>query len=140
MADYFPMVRTSYFKPKDAQTFSSFCKRLGLEKIEDTQDGEKLVGFLISDGMGIPDCAYLEEPEECEDLGIEAFFDELAEQLAPGWIVEVREIGYEKLRYFVGVTTIVRWDGEIYSLSLDEIEERVRKEWGQEFKLTACAY
>src|ERR1043165_7343564 len=124
MADYFPMLRTSYFKPKDAETFSSFCERFGLQKIEDNQDGEKLVGFFVADGAGLPDCAYLEDPDECEDIGTEDFFHVLAEQLAPGWAVEIREIGYEKMRYLVGVSTVLRWDGETYTLRLDDIEDR----------------
>ena len=109
-------------------------------KIQDTQGGESLVGFYVDNGEGIPTCIWNDETEDCEEVDPGAFLDELAEQLASGWAVELREIGYEKMRYLIGVSTIVRWDGETHTLSLDEIEERARKEWGEEFRLTTCAY
>jgi hypothetical protein len=140
MANYNPMIRTSYFKPRDAEAFEHFCRRYGLVKIEDTQGGEKLVGFYVDNGEGIPTYVCVEETDECEEVDPGAFLDELARHLAPEWAVEVREIGFEKMRYLVGVSTVVRWDGETHTLSLDEIEERVRKEWGDEFHLTTCAY
>lgn len=140
MANYNPMIRTSYFKPRDVQAYDLFCKRYELVKIEDKQDGEKLVGFYVDNGEGIPTYVCSEEAGDCEEVEPGAFLDELAEQLAPGWAVEVREIGFEKMRYLIGVTTILRWDGETYTLCLDEVEERARKEWGQEFKLTTCAH
>lgn len=124
VADYCPFVRSNYFRVKDPEAFKSWCERLGLEVIE---DGERpgLYGF-IADG-GIPDSR--PDPETGEEEEID-FFAELAGHLAEGQVTEVREIGYEKMRYLIGVTHAVRWDGEVLEVSLDDIYALVAAQWG----------
>lgn len=126
MADYIPFVRSNYFQVKDPEAFRSWCEGLGLEVIQD-EEQPGLYGF-IADG-GIP-CARL-DPETGEEEEEEIdFFAELASHLSEGQVAEVREIGYEKMRYLIGITRAVRWDGEMLEVNLDDIYTTVAAQWG----------
>jgi len=124
VADYRPLVRSNYFRVKDPGVFRSWCEGLGLEVIED-EEQPGLYGFIADEG--IPDTR--PDPETGEEEEID-FFAELAGHLAEGQVAEVREIGYEKMRYLVGVTYAVHWDGEVLEVSLDDIYALVAARWG----------
>lgn len=132
MADYVPFVRSNYCQVKDPEAYKSWCTGLGLEVIQD-EDNPELYGFISENG--VPDTRWNPETEEEEEID---FYAELAGHLAEGQVAEVREIGHEKMRYLIGITTAVRSDGETIVLSLDEIHDRVRAQWGLE--MTAAEY
>jgi len=127
MADYIPFVRSNYFRVKDPDTFKSWCEGLGLEVIE-SEDEPGLYGFIADEG--IPDSRLDPETGEEEEEEEINFFAELAGHLAEGQVAEVREIGYEKMRYLIGITRAVRWDGEMLEVSLDDIYSVVAAQWG----------
>ena len=122
VADYRPFVRSNYFRVKDPEAFKSWCEGLGLEVIEGR---EGFYGFIADEGIPSVRC----NPQTGEDEEID-FFAELVDHLAKGQVAEVREIGYEKMRYLVGVTYAVRWDGEMLEVSLDDIYALVAAQWG----------
>lgn len=147
MANYISFFRSSYFRPKDKEAFIKFCEEFELEVWTEKSDtypnlprGEELVAFgsSINNENGIPNWRYNEETDENEDID---FMQELSKHLAEGWAVEVREIGYEKLRYLVGYVCIVDWRGNEIWLNLDDINEKLDADPKFEnIRLTACEY
>lgn len=101
------------------EAFRSWCKGLGLEIIQNEEQPD-LYGFIA--GEGIPPVRL--DPETGEEEEID-FFAELAGHLAEGQVAEVREIGHEKMRYLIGITRAVRWDGEMLEIDLDDIYDTV---------------
>ena len=138
MANYGAEVRSSYFLVKNEVLFAEFLGRFALTLITDEQDGVRLYGFMDeNNGNGIPTSVYNEESGEDEEVDFAAL---LAEHLALGWAAEVREIGREKMRYLVGLTMVVRWDGAVVRVSLDDAQDSARHSWGDTTLLTACEY
>jgi len=141
MADYISYVRSNYFKVKDISAFEDFCCKYDLALIEDTdQDtGQRLVGFVQRDGLntGIPTGYYDDETDKWVDSD---FIAELASHLADGYVAEVREVGYEKMCYLVGVTIAVNHGGEAIIIALDDIYSQVQRKWGAGHTITACQY
>lgn len=133
MANYIAYARTSYFKVKDEKAFLEWVKKYDIEDIWEKDDnGEKM--FAMSFGMhGIPNW----DLETDEDVN---FAQELAKHLQEDWAVELREIGYEKMRYLVGYSIIVRWDGKEIFVNLDDLGHRAMEEWPDLFKLTEPSY
>lgn len=139
MATYVGLARSSYAKVKDPQAFERFCRRWGVEMIEGIYlppEGaqEKVYGFLCREASGLP--GYPAEGEEDEA----DFLAELSGHLAEGWAFEVREIGYEAMRYLIGASHIVLWTGDIYTLSLDEASALAKEKLGKDFQITDPAY
>ena len=120
MANYISYLRSSYFLVKDRKAFDAFCDEYALRVWEgdEAYDGHKLVAFYEEDGAGLP-CS-IENPEtgEYEDVD---FLAELAKHLCEGWVCVVQEIGYEKMRYLVGISWAVAWDGSVKHITLEDI-------------------
>lgn len=138
MANYVAMARTNYFKVKDVEAFKKFVETFGdAELIEDTQDGETLYG-IIFDEQGIPSYRFYtndagEEVEE-EDVDFPAL---LAEHLVEGWVAEMREIGFEKMRYLIGLAILVNSKGQRREVHLNDISKK-GKALGEHY--TDCSY
>jgi hypothetical protein len=64
------------------------------------------------------------------------FFAELGKHLEDGWIAEVREIGYEKLRFLFGDAVAVTNKGMLV-VSLDDIRDKAQSYFGDDHKMTA---
>lgn len=142
MATYVGFARSSYAKVKDPQAFEEFCRRWGVEMIDGIHtlpDGvqEKVYGFLCRLDSGLPNYPVEDEENEADFAD---FLAELSEHLAEGWAFEVREIGYEAMRYLVGVTHIVLWTGDVYTLSLDEAYVLAKEKLGKDFQITHPSY
>lgn len=134
MADYIGRYRSNYFAVKDRKAFEQFCKRFNLERITDDKD-KSLVGFLDSGFNGsIPVSIYNEEQDDNEDID---FLAELSTHLAPGHVAIVKEVGYEKMRYLVGLAFAVNSAGEQVKIDLYDIYEKA-KPLGKH--ITACEY
>lgn len=134
MADYIGRYRSNYFAVKDREAFEQFCKRFNLERITDDKD-KSLVGFLDSGFNGsIPVSIYNEEQDDNEDID---FLAELSTHLAPGHVAIVKEVGYEKMRYLVGLAFAVNSAGEQVKIDLYDIYEKA-KPLGKH--ITACEY
>jgi hypothetical protein len=87
-----------------------------------------------SDGAGWPTWAFDEDDEEYEF----DFFHEISQFLAPGEVAIFQEVGAEKLRYLFGQSIAVNHKGEILSVDLNDIVDKVKSEWG--VSPTACSY
>lgn len=121
MANYTPYFRSNYFAVKDEAVFREFADRFGLKLIEKETPECKLFGFLQdeADESGIP--TYDHEADE------ETNFPALvAEHLAPGWVAEVREIGYEKMCYLTGYAFAVNSQGEVVQINLDDLSDKAK--------------
>jgi len=136
MANYEPFVRSNYFQVHDPAAFRSWCAGRGLEVIdeEDPVHG-MLYGFIAGDG--IPCERYDDETDEYVEID---FYAELAAHLVEGWIAEVREIGYEKMRYLTGNTVAVDHAGESITVNLNDIYTLAKKRWGEQANCTCCEY
>jgi hypothetical protein len=124
-------MRSNYFKVKDLDKFSGFLSRWNLELLSGK---DELVGFTSEDG-GIPS-EYLDEASDEYVVG--DFDADVAAQLEEGHVAIYREIGFEKIRYLVGVTVAVNHKGETRVINLDDIYDLARKELGT--SVTDCSY
>jgi|LFRM01.1.fsa_nt_gb hypothetical protein len=117
MADYIAMIRSNYFQVKDPEKFESFCKNYGLTLFRCEENEKMFYGFYAYESM--PD--YDAEKEEEID-----FPRELSKHLAEGDVAIIQEIGYEKMRYFVGYAVAVNSKGKTVTVSLNEIYEHAK--------------
>jgi hypothetical protein len=132
MANYVPFMRSNYFAVKNRAAFEQFCKSYELRLIEHDKDsprrtdgtGEPLVGFLGPDEGGIPASKFDVEKDDWVDAD---FFADLAAHVKPGWVAVVQEIGFEKLRYLVGVAVAVNAQGKTVEVSLNDIYTRANR-------------
>lgn len=135
MANYIPFARTSYFKVKDMDEFIKWTEKLDIEEVwtkEDDMHGE-LVAMSFGEN-GVPSFVF-----NGDDYDYIDFAKEISKHLVENWAVEIREIGYEKMRYLIGHTTIVRWDGEYIVVDLDSISSKVLEKW-PDVNFTNCEY
>lgn len=122
MANYTAFFRSNYFAVKDVAQFQRFCQEFQLEMITDTEQDETLYGFLGPEHeSGIPVTRYNEATDEWEEADLLAM---LATHLAEDYVAIVMEVGYEKLRYLIGVAHAVNAAGETIDVDLDEIYAR----------------
>lgn len=142
MATYFAYCRSNYFRVKSIEKFQEFCMKFQLNFIQEqvnilsqsTPDPNRAVGFLIEDG-GIPN-SFTNEMDEIVDV---EFFDLLAEHLQEKEVAIVQEIGWEKMRYFVGVAIAVNSEGVTRTVSLEDIYD-VAHELTSKTDISRCEY
>lgn len=133
MANYIGLARSNYFAVRDEKKWEAFCERFELEPITShhTGTGKVLRGF-ICQGNGIPTDIY----DEARDTWIEIdFAAELSEQIEPGWVAIIQEIGYEKMRYLIGFAIAINHQNEQTQINLGNIYEDA--DWLGEFVTTA---
>ncbi len=130
MANYNCYSRSSYFKVKNEEKYKEFCSKWKVELICKESEGETLYGFLSHD-LGIP--IYYEKNGEWV-LDDEGFLEELADLLDPEWVAIFQEIGYEKMRYLVGDSLMIDSQGNITTVSINDIYDKAKK------KFTRCEY
>ena len=103
MANYCGMTRTNYFKIKDEAKFRKICEGLcgedGID-VEVTEKDGQLYGF-IGSYSSIDYCV----DEDDEDW--DSFVKQIQEVIADDDAMLMTEIGNEKLRYLVGICTII---------------------------------
>lgn len=106
MANYYCTIRTNYFHVKDEEAFRTLIKETHCEDtmhiFEDKdKNGNKVFGFgTYGTIFGIPI-----DGEEEEDYS--SFENNLQSLVADDDAIIIFEAGYEKLRYVVGVATII---------------------------------
>jgi hypothetical protein len=122
MANYTAYFRSNYFAVKDVAQFQAFCAAFQLEMIRDTENNQTLYGFLNEGNeSGLPATRYNEATDDWEEVD---FMCELAAHLTDGYVAIVMEVGYEKMRYLIGVARAVNAAGEMVEVDLDEIYAR----------------
>lgn len=129
MANWYGASRTNYFKVKDAEVFKTFIAQFGsVDLWEIVQADETVVYGLGDNGEGywpseIPDDGSGEEID---------FIGAVSEHLADGEVAVFMSSGAEKLRYVTGDAVAIRNDGERLQISIDDIYDLAKREWGVE--------
>jgi len=105
MANYNGMARTNYFRIKSEKEFidavAGLTGECGIETSVETKDG-KLYGWFGS----YSSIDYCVNEDECE-YDMDKFIEKMQKVIADDDAMLLTEVGNEKLRYLVGVCTIV---------------------------------
>ncbi|MFN7931015.1 MAG: hypothetical protein U0Y68_24430 [Blastocatellia bacterium] len=122
MANYTANFRSNYFAVKNVAQFQAFCTAFQLEMITGLENNQTLYGFLNGGNeSGLPATRYNDVIDDWEEVD---FMNELATHLLDGHVAIVMEVGYEKLRYLIGVAQAVNAAGEMMEVDLEEIYMR----------------
>jgi len=124
MANYYCTCRTNYFKVKDVFAFEEWASKYEVRVIEGSELSR---GLVCDDPDGGPWPTW--DPETDEEID---FFSELSQHLEDGEVAVSVEAGSEKSRYVVGHAVAINSSGEVLVVSLDDIYDKVKKEWGIE--------
>ena len=113
MANYCSTVRTNYFHVKDPEKFRELMSRVyGNEESIDIwekkdPDGNLVFGFGVYGGIsGLRPAEYIEEGDDEED-SYDDFTAALQEHVAEDDAIIIMESGHEKLRYVIGLATVI---------------------------------
>jgi len=161
MADYISYARTNYFKVKDPEAFKDAAGHFGIDIITHTPEKEfdedpepEILYGLIYDSAH-NEYIYLDEDVSSEDIlklfgqkvdpktsdSIEvSFTDFMKHHLADGEVAVYMEIGYEKMRYLVGVAIAVHSDGRAIYSNLSDIYEEAQKQFGLDEEPSLAEY
>lgn len=128
MANYIPIARSNYFKVKDVAAFKARFN--GMQGMEVTMsDDDTMVGLLCTEGEGAwPSDLFNDRTEEYESYD---FIEDLRSHLVPGEVVVLMEVGYEKMRYVVGVAQAFTDTGEVIVVTLDDIYNMAKEKFGK---------
>ena len=140
MANYNAVVRTNYFTITDESRFREI-----MASCVGTEDNIEIFEPEVCSGKfgfgcygtisGIPT-----DPEDPETTDIDVFYDALQSVLADGDAIIITEIGYEKLRYLIGVCIVITKRG-IQCIDLcREAVERAREMLGDNGFTTQMDY
>lgn len=132
MANYINYWRSNRFQVKDVDTF---LKDIEGVECEVTNNGDSIV--LSCSDSGTNWLYYYDE--ESEDY-IYPVWSEIAENnLIEGEVLVFMEIGFEKLRYFVGHAEAYSWKGEKVKCTLDDIYKLAEAKFGVN-DINLCEY
>jgi hypothetical protein len=144
MANYEGRFRSGYFAVKDPAAFHAWCERWGVAVIT-KQPGEHaypdgaegtLYGFLMGDDddSGVLPYAPIDWDDEGADADPAAevpeppdFIEDLATQLADGWVAVIEYAGWEKLRYLSAGAIAVNNKGEREEINLGDVCDRAKQ-------------
>jgi hypothetical protein len=127
MANYYESARTNYFAVKDEEEFRREIEGVdGITIVEEKdKDTERTMFALLADYEGFPSSKYVQEIGDWEDLYL--FEGGIVQKhLAPGWVCVYMGSGSEKLRYITGYAVAFNSDGDVETISLDEIYDRAK--------------
>ena len=126
MANYVCNVRSNYVHVKDKQAFEEFLE--GFECVP-IYDKEGRIGFYCDNGDGCSPYRYDEETDEHDTLVDCA--QELGSHLVENEVLTIEEVGWEKMRYLVGVAYAYNHKGETMFVSMsNELRAKVAGNWG----------
>lgn len=135
MANYEASARTNYVKVSDLDGLKSALEPFQLTLIESSEEGYYCL--LCEYEGGWSEVIYNDEDE---DVTFD-FLEHVMPYVEVGQVLVSQEVGYEKLRYLVGVSAafIRRADNSVDSISinLDEIYDLAKKKFGVEHVTTA---
>jgi len=126
MATYVETNRTNYFRVTDEEAFRAWVAKRNLYLMDRPGGAGVANMFAVSDACGT---FYRQAHEDSEDLLDDAveepedifLLEELATFLAPGEVAVLMQVGYENLRYTVGVATAINSEGNTVRIDLDAI-------------------
>ena len=125
MANWYGAARSNYFLVKDRAAFNTWAKARNLEVLEEGP----MVGIHPDGAEGWPSFYWDETEDDDVDFDIPK---ELSELLVEGQVVVMLETGAEKLRYITGRAVAFDHTGKVVELSLSEIYDRAKQEFGVE--------
>lgn len=106
MANYNCVIRTNYFHVKDGKAFEEFMEHVSGEDLELFYEKDDTYAF---GGYGMI-YGYMENEDDDFDEAYDAMIKELQKHVADDDAIILTEIGNEKLRYLVGVVTVITRD------------------------------
>ena len=134
MANYYASFRSNYFKVKDIEKFKVWLSGFyGLELFE-SGEIDYAFGFGSMDA-GLPSGRHDEELDDFVEID---FIDELSKHLAEGEVAIVQECGSEKLRYLIGYSVVVDWQGKQKTFNIDAAYSWATKKYGK--PVSRCEY
>lgn len=136
MANYTAAARSNYFRVKNPKAFRRWCDRLNLDIIQPDEGGPEPF-FAITPSDDDTGCWPSFHPESDEEIDIN---HEFAPHLDPRDVAILMQSGHEKLRYITGFAIAVHADGRTLSISLHDIYDRAREEFGQDLSITEAIY
>lgn len=126
MSNYYERAKSNWFKVRDPDEFDDWIGELPVKVITE-QDSDYIMVLPEDEYGGFPDDYYDDEWGEYVPVD---FYRELGTRLAPGEVAVFMTIGNESRRYLAGTAVAVNSAGEIISISLDDIYQRVHAQWG----------
>lgn len=142
MANYYATTRSNYFRVLDPDTFKTWCNDRSLEVWDKDIAGDTFYAISADtgDSSGWPSQT-LETDENGDEDFVDIDFDgELAEQLDPRDIAVLMEVGYEKLRYLVGVAVAIHPDGRKHIININSITDEAKALFGDSMNITEAHY
>lgn len=115
MANYYEMTRTNYFKITDSDKFKEICEEITSEsgvEFDVTEKDGKLYGCISSESIIMLN-------DEDESVDMESFYKKLQTVLEEDDAIIFTSIGHEKLRYLVGMITVITKD-DIQYINLED--------------------
>ena len=115
MANYYEMTRTNYFKITDSDKFKEICEEITSEsgvEFDVTEKDGKLYGCISSESIIMLN-------DEDESVDVESFYKKLQTVLEEDDAIIFISIGHEKLRYLVGMITVITKD-DIQYINLED--------------------
>ena len=121
MANYYCKIRTNYFSVTDEAKFKEVISKCEAEdEIVVNSDGGKHMFYCDGSISGLPD----NENDEYTEYNYDAFCEALQGVLVDDDAIIITEVGYEKMRYLVGVSLVITTK-EIRQVSLNDEAVRV---------------
>lgn len=124
MANYIANARTNYVKVDDLTGFSEYLNRFTQASLIDNGG---MYGALFDGG------AFPEEDDEETGSYVEFDYEHLMSFVKEGEVLVVKEIGYERMRYFVGRAWAYQRKGakvESVRIDLDQIHDLAELNFG----------
>lgn len=121
MAEYICAARSNRFAVKDKQAFLAWVDEMPGVSAE-KMSGERFLLLCEADSGGWP--TGLWDPETDKEREVD-FPLELSEHLAAGEIAVLLEAGFMKLRAIKGEAVAVNHRGEVLTVSIDDIYEKI---------------
>lgn len=123
MANYSAVARTNHIKVRDTESFLSWVETLpGVCAEKDTGTDDTFVLLTDGDNRGWPDTSVDEHTGEERRID---YPGELSKHLADGEVAVLVEAGSEKLRYVVGNAIAINCHGDVLTVSMEDIYQKV---------------
>lgn len=130
MANYTAIARSNYFQVKNRTAFEEEAQLYNLTVRECVDPQQRAKGLVMihpdqeGDCGGWPGFIWDDDLEEDVEFDLHGW---LAGHLSEGQVAVLEEVGFEKLRYLVGVAVAVNSKGETRVVQLGDIYEQARQ-------------